>query len=171
MFGDPAVNLLTITVTVFSIYFSTITFGGIYKNIVLNTIEYSFFLNLGILSSATLFTTLTDRDQTGVVYTSVAIAFVTFMIIILYHVLVRVKRQRFAEWAISTMKTIKATVKERITRVTRITRMTRMTRITTFDKQTSTHGLNYVSHYWRVLLDWKVIRLIVILWFDLATFA
>ena len=29
-------------------------------------IGYSFFLNLGILSSATLFTTLTGRDQTAV---------------------------------------------------------------------------------------------------------
>ena len=42
-----------------------------------------------------------------------------------------------------------------------------MTRITTFDKQTSTHGLDCVNHYWRVLLDWKDIRLIVIFWLDL----
>ena len=53
-------------------------------------IEYSFFLNLGILSSATLFTTQTDRDQTTVVYTSVT----TFMIITIYHILVRVTKEQ-----------------------------------------------------------------------------
>ena len=117
VFGDPAISLLTIIVTTFCIYFSTITFGGIYKNIVLNFMEYSFFLNLGILSSATLFTTQTDRDQTAVVYTSVAIAFATFMIIIFHHILVRVtkeqQRQRFREWAISKLKTIKSAVKRK----------------------------------------------------------
>ena len=68
VFGNPAISLLTIIITTFCIlYFTIITYGGIYKNIVLNFIEYSFFLNLGILSSATLFTTLTDGDQTAVV--------------------------------------------------------------------------------------------------------
>ena len=160
VFGDPAVSLLTITVTMLCFLYFSITFGGICKNIVLNTIEYSFFLNLGILSSATLFTTLTDRDQAAVVYTSVAIALATFMIIIIYHILVRVtkeqQRQRFTEWTISTLKTVKATVKGKNI-------ITRMTRITTFNKQTSTHLLNYVNHYWRVLLDLKDIRLIFIL--------
>ena len=115
VFGDPAISLLTIIVTVFFFLYFSITFGGIYKNIVLNLIEYSFFLNLGILSSATLFTTLTDRDQTAVVYTSVAIAFATFMVITFYRILVRVtkeqRRQRFIEWGISNLKRIKTTVK------------------------------------------------------------
>ena len=109
VFGDPAVDLLTIivTTTFCILYFtSNYDFGGIHINIVLNLIEYSFFLNLGILSSATLFTSL--RDQTAVVYTSVAIAFATFMIITFYHILVRVtkeqQRQRCSEWAISKLK-------------------------------------------------------------------
>ena len=116
VFGDPAVNLLTIIVTTFCIYFSTINVGGIYRNSVLNTIEYSFFLNLGILSSATLFTRLTDRDQTAVVYTSVAIAFATFTIITIYHILVRVtkeqQRQKFTELFISKLKTVKCIIKK-----------------------------------------------------------
>ena len=111
VFGDPAVNLLTIIVTTFCIYFSTVTFGGIYRNTALNIIEYSFFLNLGILSSATLFITWTDGNQTAVVYTFVAIAFATFMIITFYHILVRVtkkqQRQQFTEYAITKMNTIK----------------------------------------------------------------
>ena len=79
-------------------------------------IEYSFFLNLGILSSATLFTTLTDGDQTAVVYTSVGIAFTTFMIITIYHILVRVteeqQRQKFTELIISKLKTVKCIIKK-----------------------------------------------------------
>ena len=117
VFGDPAISLLTIIVATFCIYFSTITFGGIYKTIALNMIEYSFFLNLGIFSSATLFTTLTGGDQTAVVCTSVSVAFATFMIITFYHILVRVtkeqQRQRFTQWAFSKLKTIKATVKRK----------------------------------------------------------
>ena len=116
VFGDPAINLLTIIVTTFCIYFSTITFGGIYKNIVLNLIEYSFFFNLGILSSATLFTTLTGRDQVAVVYTSVAIAFSTFMFLTIYHILVRVtkeqQRQRFTQWATEKLIVFQSTVKK-----------------------------------------------------------
>ena len=116
VFGEPAICLLTIIVTMCCfLYFTVITFGGIYKNIVLNFIEYSFFLNLGILSSATLFTTLTDGDQAAVVYTSVAIALATFMIIIIYHILVRVtkeqQRQRFIQWFITKQKAIKSMVK------------------------------------------------------------
>ena len=117
VFGDPAVSLLTIIVTTFCIFFSTITFGGIFKNILLTLIEYSFFLNLGILSSATLFTTQTDGDQTTMVYTSVGIAFATFIIITIYHILVRVtkkqQRQRFTEWVISKLRTVKFAVKEK----------------------------------------------------------
>ena len=116
VFGDPAINLLTIIVTTFCIYFSTITFGGIYKNFVLNLIEYSFFFNLGILSSATLFTTLTGRDQVAVVYTSVAIAFSTFMFLTIYHILVRVtkeqQRQRFTQWATEKLIVFQSTVKK-----------------------------------------------------------
>ena len=115
VFGDPAISLLTIIVSNFCILFFSINFGGIYKNCVLNFIEYSFFLNLGILSSATLFTTLTDRDQAAVVHTSVAIAFATFMIITFYHILVRVtkeqQRQRFTGWTISKLKTTNITIK------------------------------------------------------------
>ena len=83
VFGDQAISLLTI-ITSFCIQISLEGFTW-YKKGILNIVEYSFFLNLEILSSATLFTTLTDRDQTAVVYTFVAIAFATFMIITIYH--------------------------------------------------------------------------------------
>ena len=129
VFGDPAINLLTIIVTTFCILFFSITFGGIYRNSVLNFIEYSFFLNLGIVSSATLFATLTDGDQAAVVHTSVAIAFATFMIITFYHILVRVtkeqQRQRFTVWAIVKLKTTNIAIK--ITQISRITAFNQLT--------------------------------------------
>ena len=117
VFGDPAVSLLTIIVTTFHILYFSITFGGVYKSIVLNLIEYSFFLNLGILSSVTLFTTQNEVDQTAVVYIFVAIAFATFTIITIYHILVRVtkeqQRQRFTEWATEKLRTNKTAVKRK----------------------------------------------------------
>ena len=91
VFGDQAISLLTI-ITSFCIQISLEGFTW-YKKGILNIVEYSFFLNLEILSSATLFTTLTDRDQTAVVYTFVAIAFATFMIITIYYILVRVTKE------------------------------------------------------------------------------
>ena len=111
VFGDQAISLLTIVVTTFCIQ---ITLEGFtwYRKGILNIVEYSFFLNL---SSVTLFTTLTDGDQTAVVYTFVAIAFATFMIITTYHIyiLVRVteeqQRQRLIEWAAAKTKTVNST--------------------------------------------------------------
>jgi len=92
-------------------FYAVLNLGGIYKNRMLNNIEYSFFLNLGVLSSATLFTKLTDGNQTAVVYTSVSIACATFMGIVLYHLLERVtpeqQQHKFLMWFISKLKTLK----------------------------------------------------------------
>ena len=92
-------------------FYAVLNLGGIYKNRILNTIEYSFFLNLGVLSSATLYTEPTDGNQTAVVYTSVSIACATFMGIVLYHILVRVtpeqQQHKFLMWFISKLKTLK----------------------------------------------------------------
>ena len=111
VFGDQAISLLTIVVTTFCIQITSEGFTW-YRKGILNIVEYSFFLNL---SSVTLFTTLTDGDQTAVVYTFVAIAFATFMIITTYHIyiLVRVteeqQRQRLIEWAAAKTKTVNST--------------------------------------------------------------
>ena len=66
--------------------------SSIYKKWYLNVIEYSFFLNLGVLASATLYTsTVTGQGQTAVAYTSVSITFALFIIIVVFHILTKLK--------------------------------------------------------------------------------
>ena len=60
-FGDPAVNLLVIIIIVLCLLAYLATFGGIYKKLVLNLLEYSSLLNLVILSVATLYTISTIK--------------------------------------------------------------------------------------------------------------
>ena len=153
VFGDPAISLLTIIVTMFCFLYFSNTFGVIYKSIILNMIEYSFFLNLGILSSATLFTTLTDRDQTTVVYTSVSVAFAMFVIIIFYHILMRVtkeqRRQRFTEWATAKLK---VTVKGKNNKNNQNNQNNQN------DQKNNIQPANQIElrePLWRVLLNWK----------------
>jgi len=59
----------------------------VYKVKYLNMLEYSFYLNLGISSTASLYT---SQNQAAVTYTSVGIAFVTFCAIVLYHTVIRI---------------------------------------------------------------------------------
>ena len=80
--GSAEINLLAIVVTVLSYT------GGIYKAWYLNVIEYSFFLNLGVLASATLYTIINGQGQVAVVYTSVSTAFTLFTIIVVFHMLI-----------------------------------------------------------------------------------
>ena len=80
--GDPAINLLAVSVTIMCLLTYLTFLGGIYKRVILDMIEFSFYLNLGVLSVATLYTRHTDGDQDKVVCTSVSIAFISFLIII-----------------------------------------------------------------------------------------
>ena len=93
--GSANINLLAIIVTDLLLFMHLALAGGVYKTWHLNVIEYSFFLNLGIFSSATLYTsTVTGRGQTAVVYTSVSIAFAMFIIIVVFHMCMKFKFSR-----------------------------------------------------------------------------
>ena len=59
--GSADINLLAIVVTVLSLLVYVALTGGIYKAWYLNVIEYSFFLNLGVLASATLYTIINGQ--------------------------------------------------------------------------------------------------------------
>ena len=88
--ASPNLNLLAIIVTVLLLFMHLAAAGGVYKTWYLNIIEYSFFLNLGILASATLYTsTVTGQGQIPVVYTSVSFAFALFIVIIVLHILTK----------------------------------------------------------------------------------
>ena len=96
--GSANINLLAISVTVLLLFMHLAVTGGVYKKLYLNIIEYSFFLNLGILASATLYTTITGQGQTAVAYTSVSIAFVLFIIIVVFHILTKLKSTQHCNW-------------------------------------------------------------------------
>ena len=83
--GDPAVNLLATGLTGFLLAVVLQGLGGVYKKWPLNALESLSFLNVGILSQATLYVRNAGGNQTAVVSVSVGIAFLTFVAILFYH--------------------------------------------------------------------------------------
>ena len=106
--GDPSVNLIAISVTVLCLlsYFSLI--GGPYKSWPINVIEVSFYLNTGLLSSATLYKVKGEGNSTDVTFLSTSVALVSFTVILFYHSLKRlVSTKRGAEWKKAVLKRAK----------------------------------------------------------------
>ena len=80
---DPSVNLLGILVGTGIIQLWAWVSGGVYRNWCLDALEGSFALNLIILVGATFYVNR-SRDQLLVGYTSISIAFVTFIGIVVF---------------------------------------------------------------------------------------
>ena len=89
--GSADINLLAISLTLFILFTYTVLAGRVYKTWSLNVVEYSFFLDLGALVSATFYTTVTGQGQTVVAYTSVGIVFTKFILIVAFHILTKIK--------------------------------------------------------------------------------
>ena len=85
--ADPSLNLLVIGTAVIGLLTLTHFTGVIYKKLYLDILEISFILNLGILAVATYYVkfALVPVSQAAVAYTSVGIAFATFVVVLLYH--------------------------------------------------------------------------------------
>ena len=93
--GDPSVNLLSISSIVAGIITAlAIIRGRIYKSWYLGVVEASFLLNLVILAAATYHVKATEGNQAAAVYTSVAVAFATFIGICIYHAFLQIKDTR-----------------------------------------------------------------------------
>ena len=89
--GNDSVNLLVISLSSFGI-FVWFTFSSVvYRSWHLNALEVSFILNLGVLAVATHHVKLSEGSQGAVTYTSVGIAFLTFVGIVTYHIYIRIK--------------------------------------------------------------------------------
>ena len=91
--GDPAINLLAITVVSYCLLLA----GGVlalYKKWPLTVLECSFHFNLGILSVATLYVRHAGGSQSAVTYTSVSIAFAKFVAIFVYQIYQQLKTSR-----------------------------------------------------------------------------
>ena len=89
--GDPAINLLVILIAVLCVLVYTSLIENIYKVWYLNALEFFSFLNLGLLSSATLYMRLTGGNEAACIYTSTAIALATFIIITFLHLITSIK--------------------------------------------------------------------------------
>ena len=76
---DSNINLLAILVGTGAVQMWAWVSGGVYKNWCLDTLEGSFALNLIILVGATSYVNHTKGNQLAVGYTSVSIAFATFI--------------------------------------------------------------------------------------------
>ena len=81
--GDPDVNLFCITTVTLGIITIGFIAERIYANQYIGALEASFIINLGVLSVAT--TSFRRGNQAALTYTSVSIAFVTFIGIVTYH--------------------------------------------------------------------------------------
>ena len=79
---ELSINLLTILVGTGILHFWAWVSGGVYKNWCLDALEGSFALNLIILAAATYHVKLSGGNQLAVGYTSVSIAFATFIAIL-----------------------------------------------------------------------------------------
>ena len=96
--SDPAVKLLSTTLTGFLLAILLQGLGGVYKKYPLNVLESLSFLNLGILSLAMLYVRNAGGNQTALVCISVGIAILTFVTILFYHMTFTKVWRRLMEW-------------------------------------------------------------------------
>ena len=83
---DPSVNLLAIIMGTGIVIVWAWVSGGVYRNWCLDALEGSFALNLTILAAATYHIKLSGGNQLAVGYTSVSIAFATFICILVFQI-------------------------------------------------------------------------------------
>ena len=88
---DPSINLLAILLGSGMLQLWS---GGVYKNWCLDALEGSFMLNLTMLCAVTYHVKLSGGNQRAVWYTSVSIALATFILILAYHILQRLRQTK-----------------------------------------------------------------------------
>ena len=108
--GDASINLTTIVTVIFCLLtFTWFTGDFVYKKILLNFLEMSFLLNLGILSTWTLYARYLMQSadnqanaQVAVTNTSVGISLFIFIGILVFHIV-----QSFRKWRIPCFRCFK----------------------------------------------------------------
>ena len=83
---DPSISLLSILVGTGMLIVLAWISGGVYRNWCLDALECSFVLNLVILVGGTYHVNHSGGNQLAVGYTSVSIALITFIGILVYHI-------------------------------------------------------------------------------------
>ncbi len=100
---DPSINLLVLGITCTILTIWVWNTGGIYWNRYNNALESSFILNLAVLALASYQVRVEGGNQAAVIYTSVSIAFVTFLGITTYHLKKHIKESRTWRIAVRPM--------------------------------------------------------------------
>ena len=95
--NDPSITLLTIITVVVCVQSLVGVFGSpnIYKSQRIAVLDAAFLFNLVILSAATYYCQQSDGNQAAVGYTSLGVAFLIFVVILIYHVFMQVKDTAF----------------------------------------------------------------------------
>ena len=88
--GDTSLNLMAISTATACILSYLVIVGGVYESLLANITDVSFMLNLSILTTGTHFYGYSQGISTA----SVAIAFSQFVLIVLYHVYLRITETR-----------------------------------------------------------------------------
>ena len=71
--------------------------GGVYRNWCLDVLESSFVLNLTIIAASTIYINASNGNQLAVGYTSISIAFATFIGIFIYNILQQVNHTKLCK--------------------------------------------------------------------------
>ena len=84
---DPKIKLLSVTciVTLILLVSTSTSTGGVYKEWPKNILENSFYFNIIIFAAATFYVREAGGSQIAVAYTSISIAFLTFLVVFMYH--------------------------------------------------------------------------------------
>jgi len=77
-FGGPRLNVLVITLAALSLSMLFGVLHPVYKKRYCNILEFSFYINLGAVSVATLYVSTNNGNQAAVMYTSTGVALLTF---------------------------------------------------------------------------------------------
>ena len=87
VFGNPAIDIFVVSVVALLLILINLGQGGVYKEITLTVLEISYIVNLGLLAAATaLVRQINGKQRAAVIYTSCAVALVTFIGTLVYHV-------------------------------------------------------------------------------------
>ena len=88
--GDPMINLFAIIVLIATLIVYKGSVSGVYKKWPLDILETSIHFNLILFSAATMYATYTSGNQALLADISLSIYFITFLIVIIYHVLLSI---------------------------------------------------------------------------------
>ena len=87
----PRINILAVAVLGILLLFHNAIFGLVYKSLWLSILELSFIMNLTVVAIISLYLPSNTDSNITVVFSSIAVAFMKFIGITVYHIYIRVK--------------------------------------------------------------------------------